>query len=86
MEVLKTIAIDIRESVFENDSEGILYITRDIYSDSYIVSIPIYTFSYQLREGFEEMDYKELYRQFPLSNTDQKEKLVQAIKEGIAEF
>lgn len=86
MDVLKTIAIDIRESVFENDTEGILYITKDIYSDAFIVSVPVYTFSSDVRETHAEDDYKWIYNHFPISNTDHKKKLIQAIKEGIAEL
>jgi len=86
MDTLKTVAIDIRESVFENECNGILYITKDIYNDSFIVSVPVYTFSCDVREGYEEMDYKEIYRRFPISNTDQKDNLIQVIKDGIETF
>ena len=84
MEILKTIAIDIRESVFENDTEGILYITKDIYSDSYIISVPVWSFSAILSYESEtevERDYKWIKEHFP--SFQHRENLVQAIKEAI---
>ena len=87
MEILKTIAIDIRESVFENDTEGILYVTKDIYSDSYIISVPVWSFSaivsYESETGAEN-DYKWI--QEHLLSFHHRENLVQAIKEAIEEF
>ncbi|MEB6551127.1 hypothetical protein MXL46_18950 [Heyndrickxia sporothermodurans] len=53
--------------------------------NSFIVAIPIITFSWDIREGLEEMEYNHLLRS-NVGNTDQKEKLVNAIKEGIAKF
>ena len=89
MDILKTIAIDIRESVFENNSEGILYITKDIYSDNYIISVPVFNFSSSVSyksETHAEHDYKWIKNQFPNIGGDYRENLVQAIKEGIEEF
>lgn len=87
MEILKTIAIDIRESVFENDNEGILYITKDIYSDSYIISVPVWSFSsivsYESASRTEN-DYKWIQEHFP--SFHHRENLVQAIKEAIEKF
>ena len=42
---LETIAFDIKESVFDNDTEATMYVTKDIYSDRYIISIPVITFA-----------------------------------------
>ena len=87
MDRLTTIAIDIRESVFENDTEGILYITKDIYSDSYIISVPVWSFSAILSyesEAQTESDYKWIQEHFP--SFQHRENLVQAIKEAIKEF
>jgi 5'(3')-deoxyribonucleotidase len=87
MEILKTIAIDIRESVFENDTEGILYITKDIYSDSYIISVPVWSFSAILSYESEteaKRDYNWIKEHFP--SFQHRENLVQAIKEAIEEF
>jgi hypothetical protein len=88
MEILKTIAIDIKHSVFENDTEAVMYITKDIYSDSFIIAIPVITFSWDIREESQEKDYEYLLNSnvIPLGDSVQKERLVHAIKEGIAEF
>jgi hypothetical protein len=88
VEILKTIAIDISEAVFENDTEAILYITKDIYSDSFIVAVPVITFSYQIWTDRAEKDYDELLNSnaIPLGDHVQRERLVEVIKEGIANF
>ena len=44
MEKLQTIVIDIKHSVFENKTVAIIYVTKVIYSESFIVSIPVITF------------------------------------------
>jgi len=83
MDVLKTIAIDIKHSVFENETEAIMYITKDIHSDSFIVAIPSITFSCDI---VDERDYDHLLRSNVFGDKDKLERLVNAIKEGIAEF
>lgn len=87
MEILTTKAIDIKHSVFENDNEGMMYITKDIHSDSYIISVPVWSFSaivnYESASRTEN-DYKWIEEHFPVFH--QRENLVQAIKEAIAEF
>jgi len=85
METLKTIAIDIAHTVFDNDTEAILYVTKDIYSDSFIVSIPILTFSYEIWEDNKEMGYSDLLNTDVIAS-DRRERLVKAIRKGIAEF
>jgi uncharacterized membrane protein len=88
MEILKTIAVDIKHSVFENKTEAIMYITKDIYSDSFIIAIPVITFSWDIREESQEKDYEYLLNSnvIPLGDPVQKERLVTAIKEGIEKF
>lgn len=86
MDTLKTIAIDIRESVFENESEGILYITKDIYSDSYIICVPVITFSWQLYENHLDKEYDNLLRVNTFGDMRKRERLVSVIKKGIEEF
>ena len=87
MEALRTITIDITHSVFDNDITGTMYLTKDIYSDSFIISIPVITFSFNLREGYKEIDYDRMKRRLPLKDPVIKiDKLIQAIKEGIEEF
>lgn len=62
MEKLRTLAIDIRESVFKNESEGILYITKDIYNDSYIISVPVITFAWEISENRLARDCDDLLK------------------------
>jgi hypothetical protein len=86
-ERLKTVAVDIKHSVFDNETEAIMYVTKDIYSDSFIVAIPVITFSWQIDKGQEERDYSWLLRSsIGIGDPVQKERLVEAIKEAIAEF
>lgn len=85
--MLKTIAIDIKHSVFKNDTEAIMYVTKDIYSDRFIIAIPVITFSWDIETGHEERDYNWLLRSnIGIGDPVRKENLVQAIKEAIAEF
>lgn len=37
LETLKTIASDIIDSIFDNETEAIMFVTKDIYADSYKV-------------------------------------------------
>jgi len=84
---MKTIAIDIKHSVFENDTEAIMYVTKDIYSDRFIIAIPVITFSWDIEIGHEERDYNWLLRSnIGIGDPVRKEKLVEAIKAAIAEF
>ncbi len=53
---MKTIAIDIKHSVFDNETEAIMYVTKDIYSDSFIVAIPVIMFSWEVA-GERDLDY-----------------------------
>jgi hypothetical protein len=86
VETLKTIATDISKTVFENDTEAILYITKDIYSDSFIVAVPVITFSWQIWEDRAEQDYNELLKFNLFGDIDKRERLVAEIKKGIAKF
>ncbi len=87
MKKLKTSSIDISQSVFGNVTEATMYLIKDIYSDSFIVSIPVITFSFNLREGYEERDYDRMERRLPLKGTSIKiDRLIQEIKKGIKEF
>lgn len=80
--MLKTKWCDIKDTVFDNETEAIMYITKDIYSDSYIVAIPIIIFSWSIMD---KHDYDYL-RQSKVLDSSRKEKLIQAIKKAIAEF
>jgi hypothetical protein len=82
---MKTIAIDIKHSVFENDTEAIMYVTKDNYEweDSYIIAIPVITFSWEIRN---ERDYDDLLNSHVFGVSNKKERLVEVIKKAITEF
>lgn len=84
MEALKTIAMDITKSVFLNDWSAMMYITKDIHSDSYIVAIPVESFSYQISFNGVERDLNELLKFLNFGYKEQTQRLIDAIKEGIA--
>jgi len=50
---MKAIARDVSRSVFDNDTEAILYMIKDTegVDDCYIFSLPIYTFSIREAEN-----------------------------------
>lgn len=86
MEVLKTISVDIQHSVFENDTAGVLYVTRDIYDDSYIVAVPVFCFSCRVRETHTETDYEWIRDNFPTIGRKYVARLVEVIQEVITKF
>jgi hypothetical protein len=81
--MLKIIDIDIAKSVFNNETEAIMYITQDKYEGSFIVYIPVITFSWEIKD---ERDYDDLLTSHVFGDCDKRERLVTAIKEGITEF
>jgi hypothetical protein len=81
--MLKTIDIDIGKSVFDNETVATMYIIQDKYEDCFIVAIPAITFSWEIRD---EKDYDDLLTSHVFGDCDKRERLVTAIKEGIAEF
>ncbi|MFC3882426.1 hypothetical protein ACFOU2_02355 [Bacillus songklensis] len=63
LETMKTMAFDIKDLVvFDNDTEAIMYVTKDIYSDSYIIAIPVITFAWVIRTEHPEQDYDWLLK------------------------
>lgn len=86
MQTLTTIAIDIQHSVFDNQHEAIMYITKDIYSDSYIISIPVITFSFDIVQERMDHDLDYLKNTVPISSLDKKDKLINEIKKAINEL
>lgn len=86
MEKLTTIAIDITRSVFENDKHSILYITKDIYGDCYILAIPSEGFSSLVFFNRIDKDLDYCLKFVNFRNEGQREKLVAVIKEGIESF
>jgi hypothetical protein len=50
-QTMKTIAIDISKSVFNNETEAIMYVTKD--DDMYIFAVPVITFSWSAKDESE---------------------------------
>lgn len=67
---MKTIAIDITNTVFNNDTAAMMYVTRDIYEEpvQYIFAIPVITFSWSAKNK------QELETFFPFNVFGDKEK------------
>jgi hypothetical protein len=77
---MKTVAIDIRESVFDNDTEAVMYVTSDWDSDQYIFAIPVITFSWSAK------DEEELERFYPYNvfgDKEREKKLLEEMKKAI---
>ena len=49
MDILKTIAFDITRSVFNNDTEGMMYVTKDIMTINLL--FPCQSFRFPERQG-----------------------------------
>lgn len=82
-DVLKTKWVDIRETVFDNETEAIMYITKDYHDDSYIIAIPVITFSWEIAS---KQDYDNLLKLNLFGIRERREKLVEEIKKAVAEF
>lgn len=79
-------AIDIRHSVFENETEAILYVIKDTeeQEDIYVFSIPIYTFSVSVKNEKELDDFMKIENLF--RNIERREKLIEIMKREMREF
>lgn len=86
LERLQTIAFDLKDLVFDNETEAIMYVTKDIYAEGFIIAIPEISFSCQIWDGEEERDLAWIKEYVPVNGLDRKEKLVKAIKAAITEF
>jgi hypothetical protein len=60
-----------------------MYVTKDIYADSFIISIPVVSFSWEVKT---DKDLEHLEKYGVAGIRPYKEKLVEAIKEAIVEF
>lgn len=81
---MKTIAIDIKQSVFNNDTEAKMYVTKDndIEPPEYIFSIPVITFSWSAAS---EDDVKfSFYNVF--GDKDKEARLLKEMKAAIRKF
>lgn len=82
---MKTIAIDIRESVFDNETEAIMYVTKDdeVEPSQYIFAIPSISFSWSAKN---ESELKSFFP-FNLFGDKEKEKrLLNEMKKAIRAF
>jgi hypothetical protein len=82
---MKTIAIDISESVFDNETEAIMYVTKDdeVEPLQYIFAIPAISFSWSAK------DESELQTFFPvnvLGEKDREKALLNEMKKAIRTF
>jgi hypothetical protein len=85
--MLKTVAIDITRTVFDNHFDAVLYITRDIYSDSYIISLPVLTFSWQVWDDKRERDLDDLLKVNGfIGDPVVKERFVEVVKDRLERF
>lgn len=78
-------AIDVKWSVFDNETEAILYVIKDTegVDDVFIFSLPIYTFSWDVKT---EKDLEAL-RTFNIFGSEEKrEKLIAEMRKAMAEF
>jgi len=86
MHNLEVKSFDIKDSVFENETEAILYVTKDKeeQNDFYIFSLPIYCFSYSI---YNDNDFNwHLDRNIPFGDPVRKNKFVKIMKKIIEEW
>ena len=74
---MKAIAKDIKHSVFDDETEAILYMIKDIYEAEtcYIFSLPVYTFSISVKENEDIEEALKWERHF-LSDPDRKKRFI----------
>lgn len=82
---MKTIAIDIRHSVFENESEGIMYVIKDVYAEptQYIFAIPVITFSWNVES---EKDLETFFPHSVFGDKEKEKRLLEEMRKAINEF
>ena len=82
---MKTIAVDISQSVFNNDTEAMLYVTEDTQGEpnKYVFAIPVITFAWGA------INEEELECFFPwglFKDKDKEEKLLSEMKVALKNF
>lgn len=82
MQRLEAIGIDVRHSVFENETDSMMYVVRDVYAAEtvYMISLTAYSFSLLIREEHVEKDLLESLRYESLFQPERKEKLKAEIR------
>jgi len=85
MQRLEAIGIDVRHSVFENETDSMMYVVRDVYAAEtvYMISLTAYSFSLLIREEYVEKDLLESLRYESLFQPERKEKLKAEIRRVI---
>lgn len=83
LETLKTVVFDIKHSVFDNETEALMYVTKDIHDDCYIIAIPVVSFSWEVKT---DKDLEHLEKFGVAGVRDRREQIVKAIKQAIKEF
>lgn len=85
MQRLEAIGIDVRHSVFENETDSMMYVVRDVYAAEtvYMISLTAYSFSLLIREEHVEKDLLESLRYESLFQPERKEKLKAEIRRVI---
>jgi hypothetical protein len=79
---IKTIAIDIRNSVFKNETEAIMYATKDneVEPAQYIFAIPVITFSWSAES---EMELDKYFTFNVFGDKEKQKRLVNEMKVAI---
>jgi hypothetical protein len=82
---MKAIAIDIKESVFDNETEALLYVIKDVYEaeNTFVFSIPVYTFSWDVKT---EKDFEALKSFNIFGSEERRNKLIAEMKRAMSEF
>lgn len=85
MQRLEATGIDVRHSVFENETDSMMYVVRDVYAAEmvYMISLTAYSFSLLIREEHVEKDLLESLRCESLFQPERKEKLKAEIRRVI---
>ncbi|MDD9309755.1 hypothetical protein PUS82_00215 [Cytobacillus firmus] len=79
---MKTIAVNIRESVFNNNTDAMLYATKDenIEPALFIFSVPILTFSWSAHD---ETDLESFYPTNVFGDKEREQKLLNEMKRAM---
>lgn len=82
---MKTMAIDISQTVFNNDTEAMLYITEDNQSEPniYVFAVPVITFAWGAKNE-QELEYFFPWGLF--KDKEKEEKLLSEMKEALRRF
>jgi len=86
MHNLEVKSFDIKHNLFDNETEAILYVTKDKeeQDDFYIFSLPIYCFSYSI---YNEKDFDwHLENNIPFGDPVRRKKFIKIMKQIIEEW